>query len=202
MRRLNLIGRVLAAFTLSMFIANCGGGGASTWHPDSGIKASDPHVTGTRDMNYDHQIIAGERVGPVRLGGLVSEAVRHLGEPDRVNRSAFRGPGYSADEVYYFYTDECINFTWQDSGIDPTIENGLRGINVTCDKWSTPEGLHVGSSMSEVNAHLGKYCPETQDDGSMVIETKEGVWYWAKDRNSPVTEISVMPVMDHWDCKD
>lgn len=171
--------------------------GADKSH-SKGLKASDPHLTGARDMNYDHQIIAGDRVGPVRMGGLVTDAVQHLGNPDRVFRSTFRGPGYSADEVYYNYKDECIQFVWQDSGIEPRIENGLRGINVTCDKWSTPDGLHVGSSMKDVNAHVGRYCPSNRPDGSLIIATKEGIWYEAKDRYSPVTIIRVMPVMNTW----
>jgi hypothetical protein len=38
----------------------------------------------------------------------------------------------------------------------------------------------------------------------MIIATKEGIWYEAKNRNSPVTIIRVMPVMDNWGgmCKD
>src|SRR5215469_9780588 len=131
-----------------------------------GMKASDPHLTGQRDMNYDHRIIAGDRIGPVSLGGSVINAVHHLGNPDSVARSTFRGPGYYADEVYYFYRDECISFTWMDSGIEPVIEKGWRGINVTCDKWSTPNGLHVGSSMHEVGAVIGEYCPKQRKDGS------------------------------------
>ena len=169
-----------------------------------GAKASDPRLEGARDMNYDHLIIAGDRIGPVKMGGRVSDAVQHLGNPNNVARSTFRGPGYSSDVVYYFYKDECISFTWQDSGIDPKIEEGLRGINVTCDKWSTPAGLHVGSSMQDVNSHVGAYCPSTRPNGTMIIATKEGIWYEAKNRNSPVTIIRVMPVMDNWGgmCKD
>jgi hypothetical protein len=89
---------------------------------------------GQRDMNYDHLIVPGVRIGPVRMGGSVSDAVQHLGDPDKVYRCTFRGPGYNADEVYYYYNDECIQFTWQDSGVEPLIESGWRGINVTCDK--------------------------------------------------------------------
>lgn len=163
-----------------------------------GLKASDPHLTGARDMNYDHLIIAGDRVGPVQMGGLVSDAVQHLGNPDSVFRSTFRGPGYSSDEVYYNYKEECIQFTWQDSGLDPRIEKGLRGVNVTCGKWSTPDGLHVGSSMKEVNSHVGRYCASNRPNGSLIIATKEGIWYEAKDRYSPITIIRVMPVMNNW----
>jgi hypothetical protein len=172
--------------------------------PKSGAKSSDPQLTGARDMNYDHLIIAGDRIGPVRMGGLVTDAVQHLGNPNNVYRSTFRGPGYSSDEVYYYYKDECISFTWTDDGLAPQIERGLRGINVTCDKWSTPDGLHVGSPMQDIAAHVGQYCPSNRDNGSLIIATKQGIWYEGKNRYSPISIIRVMPVMDTWGgmCKD
>ncbi len=159
-----------------------------------GMKASDPRLTGQRDMNYDHMIIPGDRIGPVRLGGRVSDAVQHLGNPDRVTHFTSQG------EVNYTYFSEgeCISFTWSDEGIEPEIEKGWRGIAVTCDKWSTPSGLHVGSSMKEVNAVIGQYCPTHRKDGSLLVASKSGIWFDAKDRNSPVSIIRVMPVMDNW----
>lgn len=173
-------------------------------HSKSGPRSSDPRLNGSRDMNYDHQIIAGDRIGPVKMGGLVSDAVQHLGNPHSVVRRTFGGPGYSSDEVYYYYKDECIQFTWMDSGIDPQVERGYRGINVTCDRWSTPDGLHVGSSMKDVSAHIGQYCPSNRPNGSLIISTKQGIWFEAKDRNSPITIIRVMPASDNRGgmCKD
>jgi hypothetical protein len=181
--------------------------GNSGEHQDKlpkGMKSSDPHLAGQRDLNYDHTIVPGSRIGPVQMAGLVSDAVQHLGNPNSVVRSTFRGPGYYADEVYYFYKDECISFTWIDSGIEPKIEEGWRGINVTCDKWSTPNGLHVGSSMKDVNSLIGEYCATNQKNGSLLIATKRGIWFHAKDRNSPVSWIAVVPVTENWGgmCKD
>lgn len=163
-----------------------------------GVRPSDPHLTGQRDMNYDHLIVPGERIGPVGLGTKVSDVVQHLGEPDDAWRSTFRGPGYNSDEVYYSYQDECIQFTWMDSGVEPTVENGLRGINVTCGKWSTVDGLHVGMPIKDVIEHLGAYCPSNRDDGSLLVVTKEGIWFEAPDRNSAVTRILVMPAETTW----
>jgi hypothetical protein len=176
----------------------------STWIPNAKPRTSDPHLTGKRDMSYDHLIVPGNRIGPVVMGGAVSEAVRHLGEPDSISRSAFRGPGYSSDEVTYRYKEECISFTWEDSGINPQIESGWRGITVTCDKWSTADGLRVGSSMKDVAGRINEYCPSHRDDGSLLITTKKGIWFESKDRNSPVSRIAVMPVTDNWGnmCKD
>jgi len=163
-----------------------------------GVKASDPHLVGKRDMNYDHVIVPADRIGPVGLGSKVSEVVQHLGEPDSVSRSTYRGPGITSDEVYYYYRDECIEFTWQDTGLEPTVENGLRGINVTCGKWVTQDGLRVGMPIKDVISHLGAYCASNRDDGSLVVATKTGIWFEAPDRNSDVTRILVMPTQTSW----
>lgn len=203
-----IINRVLCMASLSAVLLITGSidvngsSGESSKKLPKGMRASDPHLTGERDMDYDHIIVPGDRIGPVRLGGSVIDAVQHLGNPSFVSRSTFRGPGYSADEVRYSYTGECIGFTWEDSGIEPLIEKGWRGITVTCDQWSTRNGLHVGSSMQEVGAVIGEYCPQQRKDGTLLIETKTGIWFFAKDRNSSVSMISVMPVSDHWDCAD
>jgi hypothetical protein len=189
-----------AVATATLLIAGCDTD--PNWHRNTGVHSSDPQLHGARDMNYDHMIVAGSRIGPVGMGAAVGDVVQHLGTPDTVNRSTFRGPGYAADEVYYYYNDECISFTWQDSGISPQVESGLRGINVTCDKWSTADGIHVGSMMSDLDAHLSSYCPFNRQDGTLLIETKNGIWFFAKDRNSPINQISVIPTMNTWDCKD
>ena len=185
----------LTFLTATSMLVACAGGGQ---------KESDPHLQGARDMNFDRMIIPGERIGPVRLGGDVKQAVQHLGNPDRVDRSTFRGPGYNADEVYYFYNDECISFTWLDADVNPKIENGYRGINVTCNKWSTPNGIRVGMPIQEVVNRIGEYCPVNRNDGSLMIATKQGIWYFARDRNSPVSRIALVPVADNWGgmCKD
>lgn len=177
---------------------------AGDFHENTGVKSSDPQFTGQRDMNFDRLIVPGQRVGPVALGGDVRRAIGHLGRPDRVNRSTFRGPGYDADEVYYYYADECIRFTWSDRGVNPTIQTGWRGINVTCPKWTTAEGIRVGMPIPEVVARLRvPYCAHSSG-GRFMILTKQGIWFWARDRNSPVSEISVVPSSNDWGgaCKD
>lgn len=186
----------MAGMAISVMICSCSSMG--------GIKASDPHLVGARDMNYDHLIVPGERIGPARMDGQVAEAVQHLGEPDSVYRSTFRGPGYNADEVYYSYKDECLKFTWMDSGIDPRIESGWRGIIASCDKWATSDGTRVGTPIRDVVARLGEYCATTRSDGTLLVATKQGIWYEAPDRNSAVSRIIVVPVEDNWGgmCKD
>lgn len=85
-----------------------------------GMRDSDSRLTGPRDMNYDHMIVTGDRIGPVRMGAPVSAALRYLGNPDIVVHTTILGPhnGYA---VWYFYKEECISFLWQDFGIEPTI---------------------------------------------------------------------------------
>lgn len=189
----------LCVLALALLLGGCASNGIHV-EEDTGIKASDPHLIGARDMHFDHLIVPGERIGPVPLGGLVSAAVQHLGEPDRVDRSTYRGPGYDADEVYYYYNDDCMRFTWIDKGVNPRIEDGWRGINVSCPKWHTAGGIHVGSSIRAAAASLGTYCAKDEGDGGLdsFLVAGNGIWFWSKDRNSPVSEISVVPYMNDW----
>jgi hypothetical protein len=189
--------RLILAFIATLLLAGCETGGGN-WHADSGVRDSDPHLNGPRDMNYDHVIVPGDRIGPVSMGGRVEDAIQHLGEPDKVNRSTFRGPGYNADEVYYFYKNECIRFVWIDSGVSPVIESGWRGINVTCSKWSTRGGVHVGLPLRDAlrllaNDGINRWCETTNNSREITILTLEGVWLEAPNRNGNVTRILVMP---------
>jgi hypothetical protein len=79
-----------------------------------------------------------------------------------------------------------------DTGLDPTITS----VAVTCDKWSTPDGLHVGSAMTELNGRIGAYyggtyCPLQYNDGRYEISTKVGITFTGRNRNSPITKIDV-----------
>lgn len=191
------LGRLAIPLLAALLLAGCETGGGD-WQRGTGVKDSDPHLNGPRDMNYDHLIVPGERIGPVALGGDVGNAVQHLGEPDRVNRSTFRGPGYDSDEVYYFYDSECISFTWTDSGVNPQIESGWRGINVTCAKWSTRGGVHVGMPVRDAlrllaNDGISRWCETTRKTGEILILTLEGVWLEVPNRNGNVSRMLVMP---------
>jgi hypothetical protein len=135
------------------------------------------------------------------MGGKVSDAIQHLRQPDRVFRSTFRGLGVNADEVYYYCNSDCLYFVWLDAGIEPRIERGLRGIGVTCDRWTTSSGLHVGSSMKEVTARISQYCPVPTSNG-LLIQSKEGIYFESKDRNSPVSRILLMPANAPWNCSE
>lgn len=165
----------------------------------SGLRPSDPQYDGPRDMNYDHVIIPGDRIGPMRLGGSVRDALRHLGNPDIVSREVCGGVRpCPPDTLYYWYTkNECTFFSFTDSGIDPEITS----MGATCVKWSTQDGVHVGTPMSELSSRLGVYCAVTMNsrgDHNLRILTKQGIWYEAKNRNSPVTMIGVQPAMNTW----
>lgn len=193
----NTFFRLAIPFLAAWLLAGCETGGG-TWHRGTGVKDSDPHMSGPRDMNYDHLVVPGERIGPVGLGGDVGYAIQHLGEPDHVNRSTFRGPGYDADEVYYFYDNECVSFTWIDSGVNPQIEKGWRGINASCDKWSTRGGVHVGMALRDAlrmlaNDGINRWCETTRKDGEILVMTLEGLWLEAPNRNGNVTRMLVMP---------
>lgn len=156
----------------------------------TGIYSSDPHWSGAL-ASYDHTIVPGARIGPVELGATVLSALQHLGEPDRVQR--YKYPNGST-VVNYIYNDECINYAWMDEGIAPLVGTNTAGdINIWCDKWTTVGGLHVGSNIQDVVAEIGPYCLHTMEDGTLLLASDTGIWFYAKDRNSPVTLIRVLP---------
>jgi hypothetical protein len=188
--KLNGLARA-ALLALGLLIVSCEPAHSPASH--TGVFPSDPHLVGARDSNYDHLIVPGERIGPVRVGDAVINAIQHLGEPYDVNR---RNHNRSVD---YYYDDECISFEWQDAGITPTISANVRaGIDVTCNKWRTADGLHVGSSLQDVVSRFPSYCLWKEDDGSLLIITNEGIVFAAKDRNSPVNDISVVTTTTDW----
>jgi hypothetical protein len=190
----------LLSGVFAIFLAT-GCASSSNWQSNTGVRPSDPQFTGPRNINYDRLIVPGVRIGPVAMGGEVLATIQHLGQPDRVDRSTI--PGFQP-EVYYNYDDECISFTWIDLGINPKIETGWRGINVTCDKWATLYGARVGMPVQDVVKTFGEWCPRVREDGTLLIATKQGIWFFAQDRNSPVTKISVVPTMTTWNglCTD
>jgi hypothetical protein len=71
---------------------------------------------------YANLIVPGERVGPVSMGGSVREITRQLGPPSRANRSTFRGPGYTSDEVRHMYS-----LYLDGSGLGPQCREWLPG---------------------------------------------------------------------------
>jgi hypothetical protein len=57
------LGALAVALVLTGYAGAHGGS-----HTKSGPKSSDPRLNGPRDMNYDHLIVPGDRVGPVKMG--------------------------------------------------------------------------------------------------------------------------------------
>ena len=147
--------------------------------------------------DYDKLIVPGDRIGPVAMGGYVDEIVKKLGKPSKEYRCTFRGPGYDADEVYDSYKKSgiwFIWFTWIDKDLRPIVESGLRGISTQSDYWSTSNGIHVGSSIQEVEAVYGEpYNFIIHDKQQSILEYDNGIWFYVKDRNSPVFQITIMP---------
>lgn len=169
--------------------------GGADYHRHVKMRSSWPHLNGERDMNYDHLIVPGNRIGPVEMGGSVQDAVNHLGNPDSIDWLADGDTIGGNGEVYYEYKKECIWFAWVDQGLDPKIESGMRGINVTCDQWRTADGIHVG--VQPTDAVHDRYCA-INSGGDMEIELLNGIEFIAKDRYSPIKEISVVPQHDKW----
>lgn len=152
--------------------------------------------------SFDTTIIPGLRVGPVAMGGYVDEIVARFGKPDRQERSTFRGPGYDADEVYYYYDRYCTRFTFYDKGLRPQVQSGMRGIHATCNRWALANGLRVGSSIQDVVRVMGE--PGKVFDCKSGREAECALWYTSgvvfktRDRNSPVYDIYIVPSGTHW----
>ena|SRR2546423_3572220 len=145
---------------------------------------------------FDRLIVPGDRIGPVAMGKAVNEIVRQLGKPDKEWRSKFRGPGYDADEVHYTYNRYGIWFTWEDKGLQPVVETGWRGICVDSNRWVTTEGIRVGNSIQDVIRAYGE--PDevggaTTDKPECKIHYYSGIVFVAKNRNSPISVIYVVP---------
>lgn len=186
-----------------LFISACAGGG-SYYNPNDGVKSSDPQLVGSRDMNYDRLIVPGVRIGPVRLDGRVKDAVQHLGRPDRVSRQSY--PEWPGALVIYFYNDECIDFNWTDTGLDPKIHS--TEVRVTCSKWATSAGIRVGMPISEaISGFSGRYyCVTPTTDGMISVVLKDqGIEFFANNRNAPIRFIRVHASSAEsmkWRCKD
>lgn len=170
----------LVIFCLTLFIT--GAYGVSGKNP-KGLRPSDPQLTGPRDMNYDHVIVPGERIGPVRLGGLVSDAVKHLGNPDSVYHNG--SPTYL---VEYAYKEGCLHFRWTDNGAEPVIDGGA--VWVRCGTFFTSDGLQIGSSMQDVIGRVGRYCSRSDANGYLEIQI-DGLSFGFVHRNSTVDQITV-----------
>lgn len=165
------------------------------------VSAQDIKTTQTPSLKFDNLIIPGDRIGPVSMGGDVKEIVDKIGNPKKISRSTFRGPGYDADEVYYWYGHQYqLTFVWIDKGLSPVVESGFRGITTTSNYWATAKGIHVGSSIQDVENAYGNpddFSLHEADHTYMMSYNKIGIWFTVKDRNSPVKYISVIPVNNY-----
>jgi hypothetical protein len=151
----------------------------------------------------DNLIVPGKRVGPVALGEKVKDIVKELGRPDRRWRDTTRvatpvGTGQAttyvvnSDFVSYGYTAHCLRFTWEDKGLYPTVESGIR---ITCGRWRTETGVGVGSSIEQVLAAMGKPHDVANcktDRPECIIKYNTGLWFRTRNRHSPVYEVYVV----------
>jgi len=174
---MNLIKSALFASMLALF---------------AGCETPQPSATASAPIgNFDTLIVPGQRIGPVAMGKSVAEIVSQLGKPD-YNQQTTRYAG----EVTYTYTRYGIWFCWNDQGLQPVVETGLRGINVDSNRWATAEGIRVGNSIQDVIQAYGKpdhLFGATIDKPECTLWYNSGINFRAKNRNSPIYEISVVP---------
>jgi hypothetical protein len=149
-----------------------------------------------RDAAYDNLIVPGVRIGPVSLGAPVREIVGRLGTPNSTRRI------WEPGRVRSIYgRPRCIEFYWQDSGLDPREDGGQ--IDATCNTWQTSNGLHVGSSVAEVIAAMGN--PDAvfgpcNGNGVCVLCYRPGITFSARNRVGPIVTIAVNRPLQRGDC--
>jgi len=182
----------LCSIACAVALASCAGG------EDAGVL----NVPQAPPGNFDTVIVPGQRVGPVAMGGYVDEIVAKLGKPDRTERSTFRGPGYDADEVYYYYDRYCLRFTWNDKGLRPQVQSGLRGIHATCSRWQMANGLRTGSSIQDLVRAMGEpskvFDCKSGSEAECVLWYSSGIVFKTRDRSSPVYDIYIVPSGVFW----
>jgi hypothetical protein len=181
----------LRSIACAVALASCAGG------ENAGVL----NVPQAPPGNFDTVIVPGQRVGPVAMGGYVDEIVAKLGKPDRTRRSTFRGPGYDADEVYYYYDRYCLSFTWYDKGLRPQVQSGFRGIHATCNRWAMANGVRAGSSIQDVVRAMGEphkvFGCKSGAEAECTLHYTSGVMIMTRDRNSPVFDIYIIPAGAH-----
>jgi hypothetical protein len=190
MPRANSIGRVRAILATLAVLAISGCATEQTEHRIGGATAT------PGDGKYDHLIIAGQRIGPVNIDQPVSEVIKHLGSTKYV----FGGDPLTPASRRQYYDSECIQFYWDDRGLEPKIRSG---VTVFCAKWNTPNGSSVGMTIQQIiqkegNGYViyGTCTGATKTFGDSCILQYPGLVFWAGSRNVPIDHIIVFPLGD------
>jgi hypothetical protein len=122
------------------------------------------------------RIVPGERIGPLRLGMSITDAVKALGEPTE------RREG---DQVWVGWPREGLG-VWLKSGRIVTIM--LRGNRA----YRTAEGVGIGTDREQVLAVYGGAYQAEEDAYSLVITYRRGITFgFDKRTGSAVAAIMV-----------
>ena len=151
---------------------------------------------------FDSLIIPGNRIGPVAYNAHVRDVVNNIGNPKKVERSNYKlTDGSNHSWVTYQYEIKrgkkkySLNFNWDDSGLNPVVS----GVATFSENWVTEKGIHVGSSLDELEKAYGE--PDliqdgTKDGGTLMLFYNIGILFMLKDRNSPIFSIALEKPQD------
>jgi hypothetical protein len=166
-------------FVVSMLLLGCGNSSIVR-----GLQPSDTQFSGKPDLNYDHIIVPGKRIGPVEFGGSVKAALAHLGNPDKVE-------DYASDHsvLWYTFSSECLTLIFNDNNLDPTVAD----VSVRCDKWATKTGIRVGLTVDQAIEKLSletASCAVLSGKTVYIID-KRGMMLFALHKNAPIRDIRI-----------
>jgi hypothetical protein len=130
----------------------------------------------------DHQIIPGERVGPVQLGMSAKEVVGQWGRPEEIEPDKNGGTSYR-------YAARGILVVLSD---DAKPEVSL--ILVTDKSYATDKGVRVGSASSEVASAHGKQDDERgeTDRTYLMIYMNLGIVFRIENASDRVEAILIL----------
>ncbi|MHB2018000.1 MAG: hypothetical protein ACYCW6_13700 [Candidatus Xenobia bacterium] len=127
-------------------------------------------------LKGDRQIVAGQRLGGIRLGGSVADVVAQWGKPTRTAQLPS-----SPDHTLLQFEDQGIILVMYNGRID--------GVTTVSGEYTTPNGLHVGVSRADVYKIYGSH--PVNADGIDAYKSKGIGFTFEGDK---VTEITILPV--------
>jgi hypothetical protein len=103
---------------------------------------------------HDWVIVPGERIGPVSATRAETALVALVGERRLARREIYLAEGFCTDgSILYPDTPDALEIAWSDSARTIPAYFRIRGAG---SRWATASGVHVGSTVAEMEAIGGE----------------------------------------------
>ena len=173
------------------------------------VSISDQQKEQTAVASSDHLIVAGQRIGPVRLGMFRDDLLETLGQPNEEQTL-----NYTSGREKWTYTRLNL-IVYISSGSAPAVDeitticwlNGREG-NIRDAEWSdvdppntvfqTPEGFKLGSTSFDIRRKYNDY-PQEAVSGFIMDFKRDGIQFMVTREQEPrVVRIAVeAPQLDY-----